>query len=624
MSNNVTMQQLIQRFENRLKGPDSHGSGGGKEPRFPMLVVCLGEDAIRGCGDIASNLFQIWPQYQPELQFLGVKVDEKGTAYYHIEGRDGDFDQTQISLDEAGVILSKIFGARSHFHDKNKLCMYFVLDTTSFTIREEFLAWIKMIQVVKNDLGVNDLDILDMLVLQINENFSRRNIALQLRNELSTSYNREKFCQSVFLLSNRRDDNTILEEWGICYRIIAVIMALSNNEDVSISEKLFGRRIFTVSYAHKEKPCWDIGQVIVENLMDKLESLVQKLGSGGGTAGLMEDSTLPARLGLSQEGTMTILDSYVDRVLLSQLPTREQLEHFPRQDSEDYGLLSELTGEEFNELTMNAWDSFLEQIVKKARSSDWSGDYAKLLAKNFFADELAFLQDHLEAVQSRLLQAKAPPQDQNVMSSAPAKLKYMLSRNPETIQSFVDVIRTQGEKARIYAQERNRLLHSRSALFPVDDSTIKSFYRVKMRDYFDLHESELEKELKSISDIEGLQRFLENTIDEIISGDPVFSQPFEDEFESRLRADNRPEDAKQYIQQSLTVNDVYKYLQVNFNLGQPVLSAVLLKEGTPLFENLHANLSPNTYYYNTGYSNMAEAIVIYNIRTDDLINGGGE
>ena len=164
----------------------------------------------------------------------------------------------------------------------------------------------------------------------------------------------------------------------------------------------------------------------------------------------------------------------------------------------------------------------------------------------------------------------------------------------------------------------------RSALFPVDDSTIKSFYRVKMRDYFDLHESELEKELKSISDIEGLQRFLENTIDEIISGDPVFSQPFEDEFESRLRADNRPEDAKQYIQQSLTVNDVYKYLQVNFNLGQPVLSAVLLKEGTPLFENLHANLSPNTYYYNTGYSNMAEAIVIYNIRTDDLINGGGE
>ena len=566
--------------------------------------------------------FKIWPHYKPVLKVLGLKVVEKGTAYYHIEGRDGDFDQTQISLDEAGVILSKIFGARSHFHDKNKLCMYFVLDTTSFTIREEFLAWIKMIQVVKNDLGVNDLDILDMLVLQINENFSRRNIALQLRNELSTSYNREKFCQSVFLLSNRRDDNTILEEWGICYRIIAVIMALSNNEDVSISEKLFGRRIFTVSYAHKEKPCWDIGQVIVENLMDKLESLVQKLGSG--TAGLMEDSTLPARLGLSQEGTMTILDSYVDRVLLSQLPTREQLEHFPRQDSDDYGLLSELTGEEFNELTMNAWDSFLEQIVKKARSSDWSGDYAKLLAKNFFADELAFLQDHLEAVQSRLLQAKAPPQDQNVMSSAPAKLKYMLSRNPETIQSFVDVIRTQGEKARIYAQERNRLLHSRSALFPVDDSTIKSFYRVKMRDYFDLHESELEKELKSISDIEGLQRFLENTIDEIISGDPVFSQPFEDEFESRLRADNRPEDAKQYIQQSLTVNDVYKYLQVNFNLGQPVLSAVLLKEGTPLFENLHANLSPNTYYYNTGYSNMAEAIVIYNIRTDDLINGGGE
>ena len=46
--------------------------------------------------------------------------------------------------------------------------------------------------------------------------------------------------------------------------------------------------------------------------------------------------------------------------------------------------------------------------------------------KNFFADELAFLQDHLEAVQSRLLQAKAPPQDQNYdLADVPAGLFFV-------------------------------------------------------------------------------------------------------------------------------------------------------------------------------------------------------
>lgn len=624
MSNNVTMEHLIRHFENKLQQIDRnhHGSGGGKEPRFPMLVVCLGEDAMRGCEAIASNLFQIWPQYRPELEFLGVQIDEEGTAYYHINSADGGLSLDRIPVSETGPVMSKIFSDRSHFRDKSKLCIYFVLDTTSCAIHEDFQAWIGMINVIKNDLGVGSLDTLDMLVLQLNENFTHRDIALQIRNDVSSYFNREGFCQSVFLLSNRRDDNTILEEWGICYRIIAAIIALSNNEDSLSSQKLFGRKLFTVSYAHKEKPCQDIGQVIVECLMDKLESLVQKLGSS--SAELMADAELPARLGLSPEGTMTILDSYVDRVLLSQLPSQEQLEYFPRRDSEEHGLLSELPEEEFNALTMNAWNSYLEQIANRARSGDWNSSYAGLLRKNFFADELIHLEDHLEAIRSRMLHAGMLPPIQNVMEGAPAKLKRMLSQNPDTIEAFLEIIRTQGEDARVFAQERSRLLRSGAALFPIDDDTINSFYTAKMRDYFDLHESELEQELKAVRDIDGLCRLLENTIDQIISSDSVFSQPFENEFESRLRAGNRPEDAKQYIRQALTVNDVYRYLQVNFNLGEPVLSAVLLKEGTPLYGNLRNNLDPNTYYYNTGYSNMAEAINIYYIRNGDLINGGGE
>ena len=41
------------------------------------------------------------------------------------------------------------------------------------------------------------------------------------------------------------------------------------------------------------------------------------------------------------------------------------------------------------------------------------------------------------------------------------------------------------------------------------------------------------------------------------------------------------------------------------------------------YKNLYSNLAPTTYYYNTGSSSAAEALVIYEVSKENLVNGEG-
>ena len=112
-------------------------------------------------------------------------------------------------------------------------------------------------------------------------------------------------------------------------------------------------------------------------------------------------------------------------------------------------------------------------------------------------------------------------------------------------------------------------------------------------------------------------------VDAVIDSDEIFSASFEDELETRLNEDALPTDAKQYIRKKLTGSGVYTYLQTDFALGEPVESAILIKVGTPLYKNLNTNLPPTTTYYNTGSGSAAEALVIYQVSKENLVNGGG-
>lgn len=626
MTTTLTIQSLIQHFENRMRCIDRQNlDDTGREPQFPQMVIYLGGDARSAHQAVSTDLLQIWPQYQSELKFLWVKDEGENLSFSELT-----FDGSR-ELSENGVqeIASSLFGTRMHFSDRSKLLVYYILDTTAFLGKNDLLAWLPRIRRIKELMCAHSTDILDVLFLLLNENLSRQKTAARIRDHLSGFYQGNDVRQavgSVMLLSNRRSDNAILEDWGICYKILSAAIVLSNNADPRITSSFFSGSVMTASYAREEKPLPLIGQVVVKGLIDELSKAVPPMDVRP-----LDDPRLPEKLGLTKQGTLALLDDYAESKLFSLLPSEEQLEFFPRRDSSLQTSMAILPARAFNEYTMGAWEQYLGSLVRRAQerlSMDpavrgaWREAYRALLVENFSREEILYLAGHVQDVEALLMAPKVPGQDAQVLAAARDQLKYMLSSDREIVRIFLSALEEQSQAAQDFTEMWNSLLRSMRSVHTVRDDNIAMFYDRKVRNFYDRCGSDICQEFAGMHDTSELTRFLTGTLDRIIDSDEIFSSAFEDELERRLNEEALPTDAKQYIRKKLTGNEVFVYLQTNFALGEPLISSILLKAGTPLHSNLYNNLPPTTYYYDTGSSTTAEALVIYEVSAENLVNGG--
>lgn len=629
MNTTLNMHNLIHHFEERLRQIDrlNLGDETGKEPQFPQLVIYLGKDASNAHTAVSSNLLQTWPQYQDELKFLCVQKTDNLTYF---EMPIGSEQCNPLSEDGVREIASAMFGTRMHFADRSKLLVYFILDTTSMQNLDDFISWLPAISSVKQLLCSDSTDLLDMLCLLLNENLVRQKTAAKIRNYLSGFYTDKeirKTVSNVLLLSNRRSDNAILEDWEIGYKIVSAIIFLSNNDETQVTKNIFCNSVLTASYAREEKPIAQIGQVVVSNLLTSLAENIPHTDPK-----LMDDPKLSDKLGLTKTGTFTMLDNYAEMNLYSLLPSEEQLELFPRRDANAQTEMSMMSANAFNVYTMGAWNQYLAEIARTAQEKvamnsavrqSWSDEYRRILVNTFNKEEILYLVDHIDDVAEILGKTRLPSYDAKVLTAAKDQLKYMLSSDEKLIQIFVNALQQQGQVASDFTQAWNTLLKSRRQIFGVRDANMATFYERKIRNFIDRRGSDICTEFTTIHNTEDLVKFLQDVIEDVIDSDEVFSAAFEDELESRLNEDALPTDAKQYIRKKLTGNGVYTYLQTNFALGEPVVSSILIKIGTPLYKNLYSNLAPTTYYYNTGSSSAAEALVVYEVSKENLVNGEG-
>lgn len=630
MTSMLTAPELVRYFEDRLRQIEREGTGGaqGREPQYPMLVLYLGQSAAAEHGRLSAALSRLWPQYGEELCYAAVELAGTQPAYF--------CPATREPLEEAELarMVTQCFGLRTHFQDRSRLLVYYVMDTTSMLHPEELDRWLPVIAHTRMLLGLNDMGGMELLAVLLNEDFQRRKTGLRIRNRLRLLRQGERsgeLPQSVFLLSNRRSDNTILEDWGVNMEILASLIALSNNSDSRIVLALFDNTVKTVRYARQDKPTRKIGQIVVRCLVDWLEAEREVQSPG---KNLLTQENLPERLGMTGAGTFCILDPYAESALLPLLLGPDRLELFPRMDYSDSGPAAELSARELDRRSMGAWSCYLDRIAAQARErvrldaalrTQWKREYGALLAENFSTEELLELADHPDELRRMLCRGQSPAQDAPVLQAAGARLKYQLSSDPAVQKIFLDAAVEEGEKARAFAQTWNGLLRSRSSMFAVRDENITAFYERRMRDFFDRSGNELRTEFRSVRDAEELERFLIRTLNRILDKDAIYTVSFEEELEKRLRAEALPTDAEQYIREQLTGGLVHTYLQVIFSLGQPVLSAMLLKKGTPLHRNLTENLRETTYYYyDTGCSTAAEALEVYAVSDQNLISGEEE
>lgn len=628
METTLTIQGLIRYFEDRLWQIDrQNDNGNGSEPQFPQLVIYLGDDARGAHRSVSADLLQVWPQYEPELKFVWARADGGKMAFSQLFCNS---DKEQ-ALTEDGVrdVVSALFGTKMHFSDRSKLLVYYVLDTTGFQGKEELLDWLPRIRAIKELLCANSTDMMDLMFLLLNENMVRQKTAARIRDHLSGFYcgnDVRQTVDSIMMLSNRRDDNAILEDWEVCNKIISAAIALSNNAAPRIVSSVFSHCVMTASYAREEKPLPQIGQVVVCGLIDELGKSIPPCD-----VKLLDDTQLPGRLGLSKQGTLTILDDYAQSSLFALLPGEDQLEYFPRRDSAFRGRMAAMSAKEFNDYTMGAWEQFLGGIVEKAKvklAEDsavrgvWRDSYRARLLSGFSREEILYLSNHLGDVEALMTRPNRPGQDVPVLSAARDQLNYMLSGDRQIIQIFLSVLEELGRAAQDFKDTWTSLLRSMKQLYPVKDKNIITFYGRKVRNFYDRHGSEICREFANMHEVSELSRFLCSSLDRIADSDGIFSCAFEEELESRLNEESLPMDAKQYIREKLTGKEVHTYLQTNFALGEALISAILLKAGTSLHKSLNHNLSPTTTYYDTGSGTTAEALVFYQVSAENLVNGG--
>jgi hypothetical protein len=614
---NLSVNQLIQYFEARLRQKDRRGAEtAGSEPQFPQVIFYLGDRAAALHGTLSRELFRLWPQYREELCFLGVHAPEEDGLFEM--GEDGTAEE--LDAEQLQRRISGLFGLETHFRDRSKLLVYYILDTTDLVSGEEFDQWLACADRMGELMVV---DRMSMLVVLLNEDLGNGEAAGKIRGRLSG------LCaggagRDVFLLSNRRSDHVILESWELECQILADLIALSNNRDTRVTLTLFSGGVKTVSYAREEKPSADIGQVIVRGLIDRLNE--SREGPGNHES---QGRELPERLGVTRAGTVELLDRYVEETLLAKLPSAQQLAAFPREDDADHGALAEMSAAEFNRFTMGSWNCYLRRIGDEAAQAvlkdqtlreTWRQAYRELLLSRFTADELAALGGRLREVGSLYGETRAPSEEARVLSAAASALKHRLSSDPEITQMLVQTVGEESQSAAEFTRIWTELLQSCAALFRVRDRNLETFYARKARDYFDRRGAEQMTAFRELHSPGELRDFLTRMMDELIDGEPVLTAPFESELERRLEGEAMPIDAKTYIRQKLTGEGISTYLRVNFALSNPIFSAMLVKRGTPLYANLAANLDETTYYYDTGCGERAESLAVYQLEAGNLLN----
>ena len=622
MGAELTTAELIRHFTERVESidRDSWGAVHGKEPNFPMLVLFLGEESMREYEHVSRNLLQVWPQFKEELQFMGVRSPSETPEFVRL----AQGQQVPMTTEEAEFVLDMLADARNHFRDHTRQLLYYVLDSASMRSDEDLHAWTRTIEVVKRELGAYEDDVMQMLFVLLDEGMRKRAQAARIRNAMSeycAGGPRERY--RVFLLSNRLSGNKLMPDWDSCYRICTSLMALSNNDDTNIADILFDKGVATVSYFHDEKPVDAIGQVVVMALVDYLSS-DDEISYVLDFAGV----ELQHRLGFDEGGTLALIDEYVDKTLVPMLPDPAQINLFPRWTAEDYGDISVFTADELDDLTMGTWNAVLEEIVRgileRIRTDGvlrnrWSEDYRRMLGEEFKVGELVSLALHSDDIRKMFLEVREPSARGSALDYAKRKMRTLLSSTPDVVDLFTSAINTQAQYSNEFREVWKELCRSTLELHEVHDRNLVEYYQGKVRSFLDRRGLELRRSFRDIASLDMLRTYLFDAIDDVIESDPVFTASYEEEQESRLSRDAHAQSAQQYIRQRLTGDNVRTYLQVNFSLDSIPFKSVLLKAGTKLSHNLRHDLSPSTYYYDTGYGNAVEVLNVRDVMPQNLL-----
>ncbi len=633
-----TATDYIDYIESRLKRLDEAGLSriAGEKPQFPMLVSFIGKNSLKAYPFIHRNLAVLWPQYTGELQYVGVVADQGSVSYCDFQqAMEGGSEVQTIPTERVAAKAEAVYDTATHFSDYTKVLLYHIIDTAAYISGADFQGSMQAIGKLKEDLYIDRNSSMEMVFVLLDEIPSKKKIFKEVRAQIAAIVEAQGTKAPTFcILSNRNSDNQISRTWVTQYGIVCAAIAASNNADAQITEGMFRERITTVSYAREEKPTRSICQFLVCRLLDYLAKYGPK------PAVSIDEDALASKLSLTESGTLSILNHFVENNLLGLLPTEEQLELFPRKETTEHRFaLSGITAGEFNEYTMGAWEAYLRSLADQAREAISSGSpasrhlkeqYISTLRNNMTAGELIYLSEHPEKVRQQFGKLRKPSEEYQTLKYGEEYLKYLVCGSQELQKVFQAEVLVQGVKAKEYLQEWKDLLQSTTSLHDIREGKgFELFYGSLFRDYFDTFGNAIITKFQRVSTADDLNRFICKELEDILLNDKMkatLRASFEDELKQRLAKAGEEIDVNQYISEKLSAQRIPTYLQVSFHMGYPVQYFVFLKKDTgenSLYTTFleKADVPESTFYYDTGSKEYVEVLNVFSLSPDMLLIG---
>lgn len=619
----MTATDLIRYFETEIRRIDDQRirNGVGNEPQYPMALVFLG-NATACYTTLVRRLEQLWPQYSGELLFLHVQKGQ-GSACRVCQilpdGQDGPMEPGG-GIDQ----IEDLFGADKHFPNRNQLMLYYVIDTSNMISAEEFRDLLALKTCFQRELGIGNLMVNETLFLLLENAFGKKaKVSDQILTALAADIPDLKNTSTV-LIGHVKQDRTF-NEWSECYDALASVVAVTNSDFDRILVSMYQQGCYTVAYHREEKPTRDIGWVMVTRLLEYISNNL--IGQHWRN---LSDKEIA-----SDFSYRSLVAKYVNQVLMSKIPTNEELLLFPRKDITSYydEEIPCLSQKDFDDYTMGAWLAYLKGLTRNvekeiARGGNlaavWSDAYTQQLNEKVPIRTLAALMEHPETLYAIIEAVDKPANtNQGLAAAAGDWMLYSLLTSPTIRQLFRNILQKQQRRAEQFSETWRGIQDSVNQVHVPSDSRLISFYSLKFQHYLDGYGEQILNGFESLTDPDSLDAFLEKELDRIISKITELTDPFEEELQQRLQHEHGvaiSNDVKMYIARKLASDNTSEFLTHLYDLGSPVVSAVLLKRGTELHQRISEALS-DVYFYNTNDSSKAEAVYMYIVGKDNLDRG---
>ena len=626
--NGLNPKSLIRDFEKKLHTIDRSGreNTSGEGPFYPMLTVYLGNVSSQAHPYLLKDLQQLWPQYRGELSYAAIRIGANGTEYARLGV--GNTEGYALARDDLLQMTAELFDVNTHFSDYQKLILYYILDTSSFQNPEELDDWFDAAREMEQATKFSSREILRMLILFLDESNAHLEIGTAIRTRLRKIAESE-LQPKILILSNRRSDGRIIGSRELCYQIATTIIAVSNSADIKSASNLFRPGVITAGYSQVEKPYEAISQVCITALLAALEQLSSE---SDGNDSLRTSKILRERLGVTEVGTLSVMDEQINEIVEKYIPTFDQMDCFPLSAPETAqykALFYENSPKRFNDMTFGAWDCYLNRLIQRVRHDMENGAsnlpnadalYSEFLRKNFTTWELTLLAEEEERIREQIHPVTVlSPLENDLQEDARRRLRHALSSSPTIADDFCRTVRELGEIAASYLLELDDLFSSLVELHQIraDEQNFAAYYRKPLNNYLEANLDtgyRIREKFRHILGSRELKAFFRDIMEDMFKNRTLreaLSATFEDVGMAEIDQTRR----------KLTQN-VPVYLSVSTDMGPPIHSFVLLKTDSParvsLFRNLKEHLPERTHFFNTGYGSKAEALDIYQVGAEQL------